>query len=592
MTTSKKRTQNENLQVDWVLSNLRWLLLLSVALVSFLNIFLNYEGYFDIASTFPQIILLATAAIYNLLVMLLLTYAVFPKAIPVITLIADTLLTIGFVVTSGGLTSPLLFFTLFPILTAALRFHWAVSPLVALVTVTIGGVASYLTAPPEELEASLFTFLARSIILLLAALVSGLIGAQVRRTILNARRAEEERELRKLRAAQERSRALFELASTLSATLNYNRVLEEMLEVGETGMLQLGRPNAAHVSMVILVQERDMRIVASRHLPPRDQKTVFYAKEGLLAQALEEAGPVISDNPAQDPELGQLIMMHSCRQAIVMPLRVGFEHYGFVVFGSTKPNTYTEDHKDLLIAICNQAVIGIQNSLLYEDLRRENERIAKLEEDARKMVARELHDGPTQDIAAITMKLDYVRMLLEKRQDIPAAIEELANLERFARRVTKEIRGILFTLRPLPLESQGLRAALEQHLHKLSEMNKQTSYHLEAEEGVDGALNKHEQGIIFYIIEEAVGNSRKYAHAKNLWVRLYIEDGNFVAEVEDDGKGFDVNAVQSRYDERGSLGMINMLERAQLLNGQLVVASEPGQGTTVTLTMPLRGRLK
>ncbi|HHN93283.1 MAG TPA: hypothetical protein ENK17_00810 [Anaerolineae bacterium] len=71
-----------------------------------------------------------------------------------------------------------------------------------------------------------------------------------------------------------------------------------------------------------------------------------------------------------------------------------------------------------------------------------------------------------------------------------------------------------------------------------------------------------------------------------------MEDGNFVAEVEDDGKGFDVNAVQSRYDERGSLGMINMLERAQLLNGQLVVASEPGQGTTVTLTMPLRGRLK
>ena len=63
-----------------------------------------------------------------------------------------------------------------------------------------------------------------------------------------------------------------ELASMLSATLNYNAVLAAMLEVGETGMRELGRPNSAHVSMVMLFGRDDLRIVASRHLPPRDQK--------------------------------------------------------------------------------------------------------------------------------------------------------------------------------------------------------------------------------------------------------------------------------------------------------------------------------
>jgi two-component system sensor histidine kinase UhpB len=94
--------------------------------------------------------------------------------------------------------------------------------------------------------------------------------------------------------------------------------------------------------------------------------------------------------------------------------------------------------------------------------------------------------------------------------------------------------------------------------------------------------------VIFYIIEEAIGNARKHAKAENIWVRLGIQNNTFVAEVEDDGTGFDVDAVQLRYDERTSLGMINMHERAELVGGTLTIASAPGEGTHITLTMPLR----
>jgi signal transduction histidine kinase len=588
---SMSESGKRHLQTDWLISNLRWLLLVSVALASFLDTFINYGGSFEAATTLPQILILTVAAIYNLVTMLLLFYGIFPRAIPVATLLFDTILTIGFIITSGGLTSPLLFFALFPILTSVLRFPWIISLLVAIAVVVSCGFAGYIIADPGTAGSDLLSFAARSLILLLAALISGLVGDQMKRIIAHSRRREEEAELRKLRTAQEHTRVIFELASTLSATLNYKKVLEAVLEVGEAGMYELGQPSAAHVSMVMLFSHNDLRIVAWRHLPLRDRNVVFQGKSGILAQALATAEAVIADDPARDPELGQLIMMHSCRHAIVVPLRAGFENFGVVVFGSTQPNTYTEDHQELLTAICNQAIVALQNAQLYQSLMEEKERIVEVEEDARKKLSRDLHDGPTQSIAAIAMRLNYARMLLEKRKD-PQQVSkelglELARTEELARRTTKEIRHMLFTLRPLILETQGLQAALEQYISKLAETDP-TPVHLEATPEVDRTLDQNAQGVIFYIIEEAIGNARKHAKAENIWVRLGVQNNVFVAEVKDDGTGFDVDEVQLRYDERSSLGMINMHERAELAGGKLSIASAPGSGTRITLTVPLQ----
>jgi len=584
---STPESAKKRLQVNGLISNLRWLLLVSVALVTLVDTFINHRSLFDAASFLPQIALLTVAALYNLAVTLLLSYDTLPRLVPVMTLLIDTTLTIGFVIISGGLTSPLLFFALFPVLTAALRLPWMITLLIASAVVAGCGFAGYLIAPPGTSWPDLLPFIARSLILLLAALISGLIGDRVRQAVARTRRLEEEAELRKWRTAHEHSRVIFELASTLSATLNYNKVLEAVLEVGEAGMRELGRPDSAHVSLVMLFSHNDLRIVASRHLPPRDRNVVFQGKSGVLARALATAEAVMTDNPAADPELGQLIMMHGCRQAIVVPLRAGFENFGAVVFGSPQPGTYTEDHQDLLIAVCNQAIVALQNAQLYQSLMEEKERIVAVEEDARKKLARDLHDGPTQSIAAIAMRLNYARMLLER--DPQQTAEELARVEELARRTTKEIRHMLFTLRPLILETQGLQAALEQYISKLTETDT-TPIHLETTPGVDRLLDQNTQGVIFYILDEAIGNARKHARAENIWVRLHLRDGDFVAEVEDDGCGFDVDAVQVHYDERGSLGMINMHERAELIGGDLTIASAPGKGTRVTLTVPLQGR--
>jgi signal transduction histidine kinase len=154
-----------------------------------------------------------------------------------------------------------------------------------------------------------------------------------------------------------------------------------------------------------------------------------------------------------------------------------------------------------------------------------------------------------------------------------------------ARTTTREIRHMLFTLRPLILESQGLTAALRQFAEKVRDTHNQ-KVHLEAELEAEQELSQASQVALFYIIEEAVTNAYKHAAAENIWIRLVREEAGVLAEVSDDGVGFNVGEVDAHYELRGSLGMVTMRERAELLAGSLEIASEQGRGTTIRVHIP------
>ena len=208
-----------------------------------------------------------------------------------------------------------------------------------------------------------------------------------------------------------------------------------------------------------------------------------------------------------------------------------------------------------------------------------------IQEDARKKMARDLHDGPTQSIAAIAMRVNFARRLMEK--DSRSAAEELYKVEELARRTTKEIRHMLFTLRPLVLESQGLIAALEAMANKIMDTYEQ-DVTIQINPEVVDALEPAKQAVVFYLVDEAVNNARKHANAKNIGVSLrFIRAGLSILEIRDNGVGFDVDDVDDAYEVRGSLGMINMRERAELINGVLHIDSEPGRGTRVRIAIPL-----
>jgi signal transduction histidine kinase len=241
----------------------------------------------------------------------------------------------------------------------------------------------------------------------------------------------------------------------------------------------------------------------------------------------------------------------------------------------------------LISAIGSQASAAFHNAQMFRGLELERDRIAETEEEARKKLARVLHDGPTQTIAAIAMRLDYARRLVDRDQE--AAQQEIRTLEQIARQTTKEIRHMLFTLRPLVLESKGLVAALHQLSSKMHETHAQNVV-VDAQPGVADGLSMPKQAVIFFIAEEAVNNAYKHAEAGNIQVQLReAGDDCIVLEVRDDGVGFNVGAVDAHYEQRGSLGMVNMRERAELVNGVLRIESSEGSGTHITLEVPLSG---
>ena len=144
---------------------------------------------------------------------------------------------------------------------------------------------------------------------------------------------------------------------------------------------------------------------------------------------------------------------------------------------------------------------------------------------------------------------------------------------------------MLFTLRPVILETEGLVAALSQYAENVLE-NDDLPVQIEAV-GFEADLDLEVQGVVFAILEEAINNARKHAHASSILVRLRVESDLLVGEVIDDGRGFDVEAVEDAYGSSGSLGMLNLKERAVLDGGTVNVESVQGRGTRVTLLVPM-----
>ncbi|MDH4207808.1 MAG: ATP-binding protein, partial [Anaerolineae bacterium] len=151
----------------------------------------------------------------------------------------------------------------------------------------------------------------------------------------------------------------------------------------------------------------------------------------------------------------------------------------------------------------------------------------------------------------------------------------------------KEVRTMLFSMRPMALETHGLAAALEQYAERFQQTNN-IDVHVDTMELTARPVAPVEAAI-FFILEEAITNAKKHAAPQNIWVSLGNANGEVVAQVRDDGQGFNVADVEGSYEERSSLGLINMRERARLINGTLTIESKPSQGTVVTLVAPLTG---
>jgi signal transduction histidine kinase len=238
---------------------------------------------------------------------------------------------------------------------------------------------------------------------------------------------------------------------------------------------------------------------------------------------------------------------------------------------------------DLMRTLAAQAAVAVTNAQLYRRLRRERDRIIQAQEDERKRLGRDLHDGPAQRLSQIVMSLDFAEQLAKREpQRLP---QELRAIREQAQATTREIRNFLFDLRPLVLEAEsgGLDAALK---HFIDRFDNQPGPRMNLSAEYPERLPHNVEITVFAIVQEAVNNVLKHASAENCWIDIREQPDRLIATIRDDGAGFDPKQLQSEYESRGSWGLLNMLERAALIEAKLSIASQPDRGTVVSLDAP------
>jgi len=558
---------------DWFAISLRWVVLVG------LIVSLGIGDMLELSISWS----LGFLIIWNLV---MTSFAGMNARIPYhrsISILVDLVLAGTFFWMQGGLRGPAVWAGLLPILTGSIYFEL----LGALITSLLFSGLMIFTG--TQVEGDLPLALMISFTLVILSLLFGFLGQRMILHMRKNRALWQDSEEKKSAMQAERMRAIYELTTTLSSTLSYKRVLESALNMSVAVLnpdldQQLNDPL---VGAVMLFNGGKLRIGSARRFTTADMRVNFDATEGVLKKALDEGEPVFFKDVGYDPELGRVVGLRNCTSGYCFPLRSGFNVYGVLLFAHPDPEYFNPERRNLLDIIGRQAVIAIQNARLYQDLVEEKERMVEIHEEARKKLARDLHDGPTQSVAAMAMRLNIVRRMMAKNVD--GAMEEIVKLEELAHRTTKEIRHMLFTLRPLILESQGLTAAVQSMSDKMMETYSQ-KVAINIDERVTTQLEMGKQGVIFYIIEEAVNNARKHASAPVISVGLrLVETGIALLEIADNGLGFDVKAMNEAYDKRAnsSLGMVNLRERSELVNGLLQIDSALGKGTKVQVYIPL-----
>ncbi len=572
------QSDNSPVLVEWIVMALRWLVLLGLALT------LGWQG--DLTLTISLVLFAAACA--NCAWMVLTGLDRRKRAYRLIALGIDLLAAYILFGLSGGLASKIGWAGLLPLVTASLYYQLRGGLLVAILNLLVQGTLGLAGGSPLLVLVFLGTL---APLYLGIGLVFGYIGRRISSFLVKARQQKAAGQLEAERNLQESRSTLFQQILSLTSSLNYQRVLDKTLDVSTAALATTeGSEDTRLTSAVLLYTQEEggetlLRCGSARRFTPADQRISLPGTSGLIGRAIDEGEPRLAKDPAKDPELGRLVTLRACQSVYCIPLRRGLDTYGVLLFAHPDPNYFIPERREILEILGSQAVVAIQNARLYHDLEQEKERMTEIQEEARKKLARDLHDGPTQSVAALAMRVNFARRLMDR--DPKAAGDELFKVEDLARRTTKEIRHMLFTLRPLVLESEGLAAALQSMADKMRETYSQDVL-LTVEPEVVARLEAGKQGVIFYIAEEAVNNARKHANAGHIWVRLKPAGEDLaLLEIEDNGKGFNVGTVGANYEKGSSLGMVNMRERAELVNGILQVESNEGRGTRIQLLIPL-----
>ncbi len=357
------------------------------------------------------------------------------------------------------------------------------------------------------------------------------------------------------------------VARDITSILNIDLLLKRVVE------LILEAFGYYHVQVFLLDKEQNVLILGASSGERRIQhKHLLLDGKSINSQAiLTGTTQLVNDIEQSDFYLYDEGLPET-RSELVIPLKVGGQHIGTLDIHDTKINSFHE--KDLLIlqSLADQIAIAIENARLYNQSRD----LAVLEE--RHRLARELHDSVTQSLYSLVLLSEGWRRMLTDKEDHNAP-NYLARIGEIASQALKEMRLLILELRPPTLEKEGLIGALQKRLDAV-EKRVGIKARVIMEEYCDIPISLEKE--LYWIAQEALNNSLKYANATTVTVWLQASDNLICLKVVDDGVGFDLKTVENQ----GGMGLNNMRERAMRVGGKVTIESIFGKGTSVTAQIP------
>lgn len=269
-----------------------------------------------------------------------------------------------------------------------------------------------------------------------------------------------------------------------------------------------------------------------------------------------------------------------------VPIRAKDDLLGVLVVFMESGSQISDGNQHFLLAVSNQLGMALENSHLWEELRRKEAVRTRLlaknvtaQEEERKRISRELHDETGQALTSMLVQLK----VLEKLTDLESVQVHAEELRKLTSRTLEEVRRLALDLRPAALDDLGLVSALAWYTNDYAQ---KTNIEVQFNAPVNPVRIPHEYEIVFYrVVQESLSNIKKHAGASRVSVTLEQSPELLNVIVEDDGKGFDPAAILST-GEKG-LGLMGMAERIELIGGTFRVDTRPGNGTRVTAQVTL-----
>lgn len=383
-------------------------------------------------------------------------------------------------------------------------------------------------------------------------------------------------------ASQERARELKARNRELSAVNTVARVTNEYLELGdmlEASVREILELTGMEAGEIFLLEPGSDTLTLLNHYGIEagsfHTRTSFGVGEGFPGRVAQDGRAIATTDLSSDGSFMRPKVIEAGFQAYAcFPIQFKGNVIGTLCLASKHPRAFDPRDLHLLEAIGRQLGVGIENANLYQEL----ERLAILEERSR--IGMDLHDGVIQSIYAVGLTLETIRLLF---RDSPRQAEKLLDdAVEGLNAAIRDIRNFILDLRPRHFEGhlgEGLNRLVREF-----QANTMIGVQLDVPPKLVDSIPGEYGRAIFLTAQEALANIARHAKASNVSLAVDRKDGRVILTVRDDGRGFD--------PEQKSLavghGLANMKARADELNGQFEIESQPGQGTTVRLTLPPR----